>query len=98
MTDGVDKDNIVEEVAEMTEEEKAAAWEKWVRGELNSALDIFLPIAKAGDVYTSYRAHKIEELETGPVYSTSKAAGVSITVVFDFEKPIDLTKARDEQE
>lgn len=98
MTDGVSKDNIVEEVKDMTEEERAAAWEKWVRSELNSALDIFLPISKAGDVFTSYRAHKLEQLETGPVYSKNLASGVSITMVFEFEKPIDVTKPQDEQE
>lgn len=98
MAEGVEKENVVEDVTEMTEEEKAAAWEKWVRNELNAALDIFLPISKAGDVHTSYRAQKIDHTEAGPVYSDTHAAGVSITVVFDFEKPVDLTKAREEQE
>lgn len=98
MTDDVQKENVVEEVADMTEEERAAAWEKWVRSELNAALDIFLPVSKAGDVYTSYRAHKVEHNEAGPVYSDTLAAGVSVTMVFEFDKPIDVTKAREEQE
>lgn len=98
MTDGVKDEKVLEKIANMTTEEKAAAWERWVRDELNAALDIFLPISEAGDVYTSYRAHKLEETEGGPVYSDSLAAGVSVTVVFKFDKPIDVTKAREEQE
>jgi hypothetical protein len=98
MADDVQKENIVEDMVELSEEERAAAWEKWVRSELNAALDIFLPISKAGDVYTSYPAHKIEHTESGPVYSDTLAAGVSVTMVFEFEKPIDVTKSRDEQE
>lgn len=88
----------VQDISELTLEERAVAWEKWVRSEISAALDIFLPLTKAGDVYTAYRAHKVEELETGPVYDNTKADGVSITVVFEFEKPVDLTKPREEQE
>lgn len=98
MADDVQKENIVENLVELSEEERAAAWEKWVRSELNAALDIFLPISKAGDVYTSYRAHKLDHTEAGPVYSDTLAAGVSVTMVFEFEKPIDVTKSREEQE
>lgn len=93
-----DVEEIVQPVAELTAEEKAAMWEKWIRDEFNGYLDALLPLAKAGDVFTSYKAHKIQTTETGPEYSKSLAAGVSITLFLEFDKPIDITKPRDEQE
>jgi hypothetical protein len=88
----------VEELKEMTPEERAAAWEKWVVGEVNAALGIYLPISKSGNIGLRYTPHVVEVLESGPVTTDSKADGVLISVYFDFEAPLDLTKPRTETE
>lgn len=91
MTDEIKKDL---EVKEMTPEEQAAAWAKWVRSEVNAALDIYLDRAISGNINIKYYPHLIEELESGPVFNENKADGVLISVQFEFEDPIDLTKPR----
>lgn len=101
MADEVKNDNveeIVEAVAELSPEDRAKMWEKFIRDEMNGYMDIFLPISNIGDVFTSYKAHKLQTTEAGPEYSKTLAAGVTITLLLEFEKPIDVTKPRDEQE
>ena len=87
-------EQVNKDLKDLTDEERAAAWEAWIRSEVNAALDIYLPISVFGNVNTHYYPHVIEELESGPVTDNSKAGGVLISLAFDFEKPIDLTKPR----
>jgi hypothetical protein len=94
----VDETKVVEDLSNMTDEEKAEAWAKWIRSEVNSALDIYLPVSKEGFVQIQYSPHVIEVLETGPVYHTTKMDAVRISLIFEFENPVDLSKPRIENE
>jgi len=89
-----DETEVVEDLSNMTAEEKAEAWAKWIRSEVNAALDIYLPIAKEGFVRIQYSPHVVERLETGPVYHATKMDAVQIALIFEFENPIDLSKPR----
>ena len=91
--------DVIEEkdVTELTNEEKAKAWENWVRSEVNSVLDIYLEKAIRGNINVRYYPHIIEVLESGPVTDQNKADSVLLSIVFDFEEPIDLTKERGDQ-
>lgn len=97
MSEG-NKEEIVQELDGLTNEERAEEWAKWVRAEVNSALDIYLPKALTGHINIRYYPHVVEEQETGPVIDEQLADGVLLSVVFDFEEPIDLTKPRIEEE
>lgn len=94
----LDKENIVQDVQEMSTEEKAEAWAKWVRSEVNSALDIYLAKALSGHINVRYYPHVIEIQESGPLTDETKADGVLLSIVFEFEEPIDLQKPREEAE
>ena len=83
------------DVAELTDEERAKAWEEWVKSEVNAALDIFLPKANKGNINLSYYPHVVDMLEAGPETDDTKADGVLISIVFGFEEPLDLSKERD---
>jgi len=95
-----DREKVVHDLKNFTEEERIKAWEAWIRSEVNAALDIYLPISIVGNVNVHYYPHVVEVLETGPVTDDTKSDGVLISLVFDFEKPIDLNKPRisDEEE
>ena len=86
-------DNI-QEISELSVEDKQEAWYNWVRSEVNAVLDIYLPEANSGHINIKYHPRVVEVLETGPVFDNSKASGVTISIAFGFEKPIDLTKPR----
>lgn len=88
----------VKDVRDMTPEERAEAWANWVIDEVNAALRVYLPISKSGNIGVRYNQHVVEEMESGPVYDSNKADGVLISVTFDFETPIDLTKPRTDSE
>lgn len=92
------KDRVVDEVADLTLEERADAWVKWVKGEVNSALDIYLDMAISSNINVRYYPHVIETQESGPVTDTTKADGVLLSIELEFEKPIDLRKPRVEDE
>jgi hypothetical protein len=86
-------DNI-KEISDLSVEDKQEAWYNWVRSEVNSVLDIYLPESNSGHINIKYHPHIVERLETGPVYDNSKASGVTISIAFGFDKSIDLTKPR----
>lgn len=85
-------DDVVKDLTGMSGEEKAKLWEEYVRNGVNSLLDVYLPLAKNGNINVEYKSHIVEKLESGPVYDKTKAGSVLISVVFEFDKPIDLTK------
>ncbi|MCK4454467.1 hypothetical protein KAW18_00135 [candidate division WOR-3 bacterium] len=86
--------DIVKDLKGVSDEEKAEMWIKYVRNGVNSLLDIYLPAAKSGNIGIRYTPHEIERLETGPVYDETKADAVLVSIVFKFDKPIDLAKDR----
>jgi hypothetical protein len=92
--ENTENNKVVEETTELTAEEKAEAWAKWVRSEVNAALDIYIDKAVSGHINVKYYPHVLEVLESGPVVNKDLADGVLLSVVFEFEKPIDLTKPR----
>ena len=98
MDEGINEDNVVQDVSEMTPEERAEAWANWVRSEVNSALDIYLDKAVSGHINVRYYPHVIEIQESGPLTDKNKADGVLLSIVFEFEEPIDLTKPRVEED
>jgi len=98
MADDIKKDEVVEDMADLTSEEKAEAWAKWVRSEVNSALDIYLPKALSGHINVKYYPHVKEMLESGPELDNNKADGVLLSIIFEFEEPVDLTKPRIEED
>lgn len=97
MTDET-KGEVVQDVAELSPEEKAEAWAEWVRSEVNSALNIYLDKAMSGNINVKYYPHLVEMLESGPVLDDTKADGVLLSIVLEFEEPIDLQKPRVEDE
>ena len=86
---------MADEKVELTEEElaeMAAEWEAYVRAELNSLLDIYLPNAIAGNIGVKY-AHPIVEtyVDGGdPKIDTKGAVGVNININFRFKGVVEL--------
>lgn len=77
---------------EVTKEETAAQWEMYVRNELNTLLDIYLPASIHGNVGIKYVNPVKAKYETHTDYDKTKAVGVQMSIVFAFEKPIDVPK------
>lgn len=79
---------------ELTEEEKAELakkWEEYVRSELNSILDIYLPDAIAGNIGIKYAHPVVESYENGDrKIDETKAVGVSVHINFKFKGQVDI--------
>lgn len=90
MTDSKEQNKEATEEKELTEEEKAVKWMNYVSDEVNALLALFLPVSKEGVVGVKYKPAVVEVLETGPVYDNSKAEGVEIRLVFNFDKKISI--------
>lgn len=75
-----------------TVETQELSWEDYVRKEVNTLLDTFLPNADSGTVGIRYKRPVLEELEEGPVYAEDKAEAVSINLVFNFKGVVDVPK------
>jgi hypothetical protein len=65
-------------------------WTKFVRHEVNSCLDKFFPVIKSGNVGIKYTNPVKVQYESGPEYDKSKAIGVTINLVFDFEEAVNI--------
>lgn len=85
-------DNIIENIDKLTNEEKAVAWEKYVRTEVNALLDLYLPLAKSGNIGIKYVPHIVEKLENGDILDNNTADAVGLFIALDFEKPLPLDK------
>ena len=86
----MDEKDIKEILEDVPPEDRAMAWEAYVRHEVNSLFDTFLPEAISGNVGIKYD-HPILEVspKTGKaVIDESKANGVFISVLFEFAAPI----------
>jgi hypothetical protein len=92
MAEETNVERVVEDIKELTQEEKELAWEKWVRSEVNAALDIYLPSAVNGHINIKYSPLEVERLESGPVYDENRVTGVLLSILFDFENPIEIKK------
>jgi hypothetical protein len=81
---------IKDAMVEMAPEERAAAWEEYVRAEVNALLDTFLPESTSGNVGVKYD-HPVKSIspKTGKAdIDTSVANGVFLSIKFDFAAPI----------
>lgn len=86
----MDKEDVKDMLAEVLPEERAAAWEKYVRDEVNSLLDTFLPEAISGNVGVKYD-HPVIQIspKTGKAkIDETKATGVFLSIKFEFAAPI----------
>lgn len=77
-------DNNKEEIVE------AAPWMEYVTEEVLALLRIFLPVSKSGNIGIKYRNPIVASYETHNELDETKADAVAITLVFDFEDPIDI--------
>jgi hypothetical protein len=78
--------------------ERAAAWEEYVRGEVNALLDTFLPESISGNVGIKYK-HPVIRVspKTGKAeIDISKATGVSLYIEFEFAEPIEFFETKPE--
>ena len=94
MTDSKEKKKeIVEEQEELTEEQRQALrWMTYVRNEVNTLLDIFLPVSKSGTVGVKYNKAVVAVYESGPELDPNIAEGVEIRLVFDFDNKVKIPK------
>lgn len=86
----MDEKDMKDILAEVPPEERAAAWEKYVRTEVNSLLDTFLPESISGNVGVKYE-HPVLKIsaKTGKAeIDESKATGVFLSIMFEFAAPI----------
>lgn len=88
--------NDLERVAALTEKIKSqseadvSSWDGYVTNEVNSLLELFLPISESGNVGIKYEKAK-GTADSGEQYDIDgKAQGVYINIVFNFENPIDI--------
>jgi len=96
MTDSKEQNKEATEERELTKEERALKWMNYVSAEVNALLAMFLPVSKEGVVGVRYKPAVVEVLETGPVYDNSKAEGVEIRLVFNFEEKVSITPSEAE--
>jgi len=88
----MDEKDVKDMLAEIPPEERAAAWEKYVRDEVNSLLDTFLPEAISGNVGIKYD-HPVLKMnpKTGKAeIDESKATGVFLSIKSEFAAPINF--------
>lgn len=78
--------------AEPTPEETAAAWENYVRQEINTILNIFLPEAVNGNFGIKYlRPVIMVDPKSGKrIIDEKKATGVQIFIEFDFADTVEF--------
>jgi hypothetical protein len=84
--------DVKEASAEIPPEERAKAWEDYVRTEVNALLDTFLPESISGNVGVKYE-HPVKKVspKTGkPEFDEKKATGVYLSIMFEFAAPIDF--------
>lgn len=88
----MDEKDIKEYLENITPEERATAWEEYVRTEVNSLLDTFLPESISGNVGIKYEhPSKGKDPKTGQeLIDDSKATGVYLSIMFEFAAPINF--------
>jgi len=94
----MDEKDVKDMLTELPPEERAAAWEEYVRAEVTALLDTFLPESISGNVGVKYE-HPIKGInpKTGKsIIDDTKATGVYLSIVFEFAAPIDFFAAKAE--
>lgn len=88
----MDEKDIKEYLENITPEERAAAWEEYVRKEVNSLLDTFLPEAISGNVGIKYEhPSRGKSAKTGKeMVDESKVTGVYLSIMFEFAAPLEV--------
>ncbi len=88
----MDDKELQELLESVPREERAAAWEAYVRDEVNALLDAFLPEAITGNVAVKYDHPVLKKsARTGQVtLDENKATGVSMLIVFEFAAPVEF--------
>jgi len=81
-----------EDVKEISPTERAAAWETYVRKEVERVLDIYLPESVTGTIGIDYirPVLRIDSKTGKQVLNEKKAKGVSITLAFEFAEEIEF--------
>ena len=79
-----------QDIEDLAPEEKAAAWEGWVKKGVNDVLDLYLPHTIKGDINFNYSYVLKEVLESGNVYDESKVNGVLVSLVLEFGEPLTI--------
>lgn len=87
-----DEKDIKEMLASIPPEERAKAWEDYVRGEVNKVLDIYLPEAANGNIGIQYdKPVKMIDPKSGKkIIDENKAKGVMIVVDLEFAETIEF--------
>ena len=85
------EETVEQGVEDLTPEERAKAWEDWVKKGVNDVLDLYLPHAIKGDMNFNYSYVLKEVLESGNVYDDSKINGVLVSLVLEFDKPLTIS-------
>lgn len=86
------KEITSEKVKEVLPEERAAAWETYVRKEVDRVLDIYLPESITGTIGIDY-VHPVLRIDSKSgkkILNEKKAKGVSVTLVFEFADEIEF--------
>jgi len=81
-----------EKVKDVLPEERAAAWETYVRKEVDRVLDIYLPESITGTIGIDYvrPVLRIDSKSGKKILNEKKAKGVSVTLVFEFAEEIEF--------
>lgn len=86
------------EEVELTDEQKQAlAWMTYVSNEVNTLLEMFLPVSKSSSVGVLYKRAVIAMYESGPEYDPDKAEGVEVRILFDFASIQEIPKPAKEK-
>jgi hypothetical protein len=96
----MDEKDVKEILEDVPPEERAEAWEGYVRGEVNALLDTFLPEAISGNVGVKYDhpVLRVDPKTGNRELDESKATGVFISVMFDFPTPIEFYAEKPSEE
>jgi hypothetical protein len=80
------------DVKEVLPEERAAAWETYVRKEVERVLDIYLPESVTGTIGIEYirPVLRIDSKSGKQILNEKKAKGVSVVLMFEFADEIEF--------
>ena len=81
-----------EKVKDVSPEERATAWETYVREEVERVLDIYLPESVMGTIGIDYirPVLRVDSKSGKTILDEKKAKGVSVTLVFEFAEEVEF--------
>lgn len=88
----MDEKEIQELLENTPPEERASAWEEYVRVEVNAMLDAFLPESVSGNMGVKYEhpVKKVDATSGKAEIDKTKATGVYLSIMFEFAAPIEF--------